>query len=181
MWTRTIVTRTSHRVALGGILIWTLTASSGGAQTTVLTSVPVYPGVLIQTGLLTYVTGASRTAEVTVTELGSPGATSTVRVTFYDETERAIFKDEGTLKRGQPVHVVLPLSMPQRNVRLRASVLIFERAGKKTVPVTVLESGDIDSFTILVACSPPEEKQDIQGSWCPPPGVGVATDIAVPE
>ena len=179
MWTRTIVTRTRHRVALGGILIWMLTASASAAQTTVLTTVPVYPGVLIQTGLLTYATGAYRSAEVTVTELGSPGAISTVRVTFYDETDRAIFKDEGTLKRGQPVHVVLPLGMPQRSVRLRASVLIFEKAGQKTVPVTVLETGDIDSFTIQVACSPPEEKQDIEGVWCPPPGI--ATHIAVKE
>jgi len=164
---------------MGGILIWMLTASSSAAQTTVLTSVPVYPGVLIQTGLLTYATGTYRAAEVTVTELGSAGAMSTVRVTFYDETDRAIFKEEGTLQRGQPFHVVLPLRMPERSVRLRASVLIFEKAGKKTVPVTVLESGDIDSFTILVACAPPEEKEDIEGISCPPPGI--ATHIAVQE
>jgi len=180
MWTRKIVTSaTRHRVAVGGILIGMLTASSSAAQTTVLTTVPVYPGVLIQTGLLTYATGAYRTAGVTVTELGSPGAMSTVRVTFYDETDRAIFKDEGTLQRGQPVHVVLPLGMPERSVRLRASVLIFEKTGNKTVPVTVVESGDIDSFTIQLACAPPEEKQDIHGVSCPPPGI--ATHIAVKE
>ena len=180
MWRQRFVTSIAgHRAVIAALAISVFAGSSSQAQTNVLTSNPGYPGVLIQTGLLTYVTGTNRTAEVTVTELGSSAATSTVRVTFYDETNRAIFKDQRTLQKSQPVHVVLPLVMPERSVRLRASVLIFEKTGNKTVPVTVLETGDIDSFTINVACAPPEEKGDIQGVWCPPPGV--ATDIVVQE
>ena len=180
MWKQRFVTSVArHRAVIAALAISVLAGSSSQAQTNVLTSVPVYPGVLIQTGLFTYLTGANRTAEVTVTELGSSSATSTVRVTFYDETNRAIFKDQRTLQRSQPVHVVLPLGMPERSVRVRASVLIFEKTGKKTVPVTVVESGDIDSFTIQVACAPPEEKQDIHGVACPPPGI--ATHLTVQE
>jgi hypothetical protein len=155
-----------------------LAAASSGAQTEVLTSVPVYTGVLIQTGLLTYATGENRSADVTVTELGAPGATSTVRVTFYDEADRAIFRDEGELQRGQPVHVVFPLHMPDGSVRLRASVLIVEKTGKKTLPVMVLESVDLGSFAIeeRVSCSPPEDKEGVT-PYCPPPAI--ATKIAV--
>ena len=163
---------TKHRLAIGGVVIWMLGASSSGAQTDVLTDVPVYPGWLIQTGFHTYATGAHRSADVTVTELGSPGAMSTVRVTFYDETDRAFFKQERELLRGQPAHVVLPLDMPERSVRLRVSVLIVEKTGKKTLPVMVLESVDLGSFTIeeRVSCAPPEDKGGVS-PYCPPPGM----------
>ena len=180
MWNQRFVTSIAgRRVVIVVLAISVLAGSSSQAQTGGLTTPAVYPGVLIQSGLLSFATGAYRSAQVTVTELGSSGALSTVRVTFYDETDRPIFKAEGTLRRGQPVHVVLPLNMPTPSVRLRASVVIFEKTGKKTVPVTVLETADIDSFTIPFACAPPEEKEDIQGVWCPPPAF--ATHIAVQE
>ena len=180
MWIQTFVRSiTKHRVAIGGIVMWMVAASSSGAQS-VLTSVPVYPGVLIQMGLVSFVTGRDQSAEVTVTELGSPDALSTVRVVFYDETDRAIFKEEGTLRRGQPVHVVLPLDMPERSVRLRASVLIVEKTGEKTLPVMVLESVDLGSFAIeeRVSCAPPEDKEGVT-PYCPPPGV--ASEVAVSQ
>ena len=179
MWTRKVVTSIArHRAAAGCLVISMLAASPGVAQTVVLTSPQVYPGILIQTGLLAFITGPGRSAEVTVTELGAVGARSTVRVTFYDATDRAIFRGEGELQRGRPVHVKLPLNMPERTVRLRASILIVDRAGQKTLPVTVLESVDIDSFAIeeRVSCAPPEEKEDI---WCPP--IAIATHITVQE
>jgi hypothetical protein len=179
MWTRKVVTSiTRHRAAIGCFVIWMLAASSGLAQTVMLTSTEVYPAVLIQTGLLTFIPGPGRSAEVTVTELGAPDARSTVRVAFYDETDRAILKDEGELQRGQPVHVKLPLAMPERSVRLRASILIVDKTDAKTLPVVVLESVDINSFAVeeRVSCAPPEEKEDI---WCPP--IAIATHIAVRE
>lgn len=179
MWIQRLSTSmTRHRLALGGVVISMLAASSSGAQTDVLTAVPVYPGVLIQTGFITYVTGEHRSADVTVTELGAPGAVSTVRVTFYDEADRAFFREERELLRGQPVHVTLPLDMPDRSVRLRASVLIVEKTGKKTLPVMVLESVDLGSLAIeeRVSCAPPEDKEGVT-PYCPPPGM--ATSIAV--
>ena len=51
MWTRTIVTsRTRHRVALGGILIWMLAASaSAGLNIAWSATVPVYPSMVMET------------------------------------------------------------------------------------------------------------------------------------
>ena len=95
-----------------------------------------------------------------------------MRVTFFDETDRAIFKDEGTLQRGQPVHVRLPLDMTERSVRLRASILIFEKTGRKSLPIIVLESVDLGSFAVeeRISCAPPDDREGVS-PYCPPPGL----------
>ncbi len=46
MWTQKFMRSiTNHRVALGGVVIWMLAASSSGAQTDVLTTASVYPAI----------------------------------------------------------------------------------------------------------------------------------------
>jgi hypothetical protein len=142
------------------------------AQDGVLTSTATKAVTEIKTGLLGFVTGTGRSAEVLITELGPRGVTSMVRITFFDETNQAVFKDEAILERGTPVHVVLPLDMAARRVNLRLLVTLVRDSQSKSLPVMVLEDVDVPSFTIedRVSCAPPEDK-DGATPYCPPPAI----------
>ena len=142
------------------------------AQSGVLTTTATRTTTEIKTGLLAFLTGPGRSAEVLITELGPRGVTSTVRVTFFDEVDQAVFKDEAVLQRGTPVHVMLPLDVAARRVNLRVLVTLVRDSRSKSLPVVVLEDVDALSFTIedRVSCSPPEEK-DGTTPYCPPPAI----------
>ena len=173
---RVVTSMTKFRVAAGCMALWTVaTASVGAGQGDVLTGPQVRSGVLIRTGLLTFFTGENRFVGVTVTELGAPESRSTVRVAFYDAADRLVFSEEGTLQRGLPVRLELPLNMADKLVQLRMSAEIVGRPGRDSIPVLVLESIDLDSFAIeeRVFCAPPEDKEGAT-PWCPPPAVATS-------
>ena len=156
MWTPAVVSsRTRSRGCLALIALWLLAASSSGAQETVQT------GVRMDTGLLTFFTGERRSAVVTVAEVGGLGVTSTVRVIFYDASDRVLLRDEQTLQRGHPARFELPLGMPERAVQVRASIRIVGAAGRYSAPIMVLEDVDAGTLTIepRISCAPPSGRQ----------------------
>lgn len=164
--------RAARLVVAGSFVIAALGSPSiatgqGGA----LATLPAKTVTEIKTGLLGFLTGGGRTAEVLITELNAR-ATSTVRVTFFNEANQTVFKEDAVLHRGQPVHVVLPLDMPARRVNLRLLVTLTRDSLAKSLPVVVLEDVDPLAFTIgdRVLCAPPEDK-DNATPYCPPPGI----------
>jgi hypothetical protein len=106
---------------------------------------------------------------VTVTELGARGVTSAVRVIFYDPEDRVIFRGEGVLQRGQPVHVELPLDMSGPRVQARASIRLVGQVERNTLPVMTLESLDPLTLTIepRILCAPPAGRQGPVLPLCP--------------
>lgn len=155
----------------GSIVMTALAApSAAAAQDGGLTTWDTKAVIEIKTGLLAFFTG-SHSAEVIITEMAAR-TTSAVRVTFLNEANQAVFKEEAVLHRGQPVHVVLPLDMPVRRVNLRLLVTLTRDPLAKSLPVMVLEDVDTASFTIedRVSCAPPEDK-DGATPYCPPPAM----------
>jgi hypothetical protein len=136
-------------------------------------------GIQLETGLHTFFSGTNRFIQVTVTELGGTDVTSTVRVTFFDANDRPIFRDGGTLERGRPVRLELPLAMAQPRVQLRATIRISGLAGRNTAPAVVVEDVDPLSLTIgtRISCAPPIHRQGPVEPYCPEV---VATSFVVP-
>jgi hypothetical protein len=173
MWTRAFVTSFGGRLVVAGSVVMAVLAAppQAAGQGGVLTTTPTKAVTEIKTGLLAFLTGAGRSAEVLITEL-NPRATSAVRVTFFNEANQAVFKEDAVLHRGQPVHVVLPLDMPVRRVNLRLLVTLTRDPLARSLPVMVLEDVDTGSFAIedRVSCAPPEDK-DGATPYCPPPAM----------
>jgi hypothetical protein len=173
MWTREFVTSLAARQVVAGCMVMALLGapSAAAGQGVVLTTAPTKAVTEIKTGLLAFLPGAHRSAELLITELNTR-ATSAVRVTFFNEANQVVFKADAVLHRGQPVHVVLPLDMPVRRVNLRLVVTLTRDPLVRSLPVMVLEDVDMASFTIedRVSCAPPEDK-DGATPYCPPPAM----------
>ena len=136
-------------------------ASAAGAQ-------ELLTGFQIDTGLLTFFTGANRSVAISVTELGARTAASDVRITLFDETNRVVFRHDGVLRRDSPVLVDVPLNFSQRRLRLRASVRIVGPAGRNSAPVLVIESADELSLAIeeRISCAPPADREGPVTPYC---------------
>lgn len=174
MWKQQLETSLAGRVVVAGSLLMAMLVprSLAAGQSDVLTSSPTKTVTEIKTGLLSFMTGDGRYTAVQMTELGSRGVTSNVRVTFFDAANQLVFKEEAVLERGQPVYIALPLDMAARRVSLRVVVRLVRDSNARSLPVMVLEDVDGLSFTIedRVSCSPPEEK-DGTTPYCPPPAM----------
>jgi hypothetical protein len=168
-----LVTSLAARLVVAGSFVMTMLAapSVAAAQGGGLTAPAGKAVTEIKTGLLGFLTGAGRSAEALITEL-NPRVTSAVRVTFLNEANQVVFKEDAVLSRAQPVHVVFPLNMPLRRVNLRLLVTLTRDPLSRSLPVVVLEDVDTASFTIgdRVSCSPPEDK-DGATPYCPPPAI----------
>jgi hypothetical protein len=150
-------------------VLWLMAPSSIGAQVVQASAVP-QAGVEFLTPLMTFFATPRRSADVTVTELGPRGVTSTVRIVVYGPDDQVVARFQDTLQRGQPVSYSLPLgpSMPRQ---LRFSILIFGVAGRSSQPAWALEDVDGLNFTIgdrvLCAQSQPAEREGPVTPYCP--------------
>jgi hypothetical protein len=150
--------------------LWLLTASSIGAQDIVQTGALLQTGVQLDTPLMTFFATPRRSADVTVTELGPRGVTSTVRITVYGPDDRVVARFQDTLQRGHPVSYSLLLdpSMPRQ---LRFSILTFGVPGRNSQPAVALEDVDGLNFTIgdriLCAQSQPADREGPVTPLCP--------------
>jgi hypothetical protein len=144
---RLLTSRTGSRAALTGAVLWLMAASSTGAQEVVPPSAVLQTGVEFLTPLMTFFATPKRSADVTVTELGSRGVTSTVRIVVYGPEDQVVARFQDTLQRGDPVSYSLLLdpSMPRK---LRFSILIFGAPGRNSQPAWALEDVDGLNFTI---------------------------------
>lgn len=181
MWTQALVRSFATRLVAAGSLVTAMLGAPprAAAQDSGLTSSPTRTVTEIKTGLLAFLAGSGRSAEVLITELGPRGVASSVRVTFFDAANQVVFKEEAVLERGQPVHVVLPLEMTARRVHLRLVVRLVRDSNTRSLPVMVLEDVDGPSFTIedRVSCAPPEDK-DGATPYCPPPAIVSTSTIS---
>jgi hypothetical protein len=163
MWRQELVASTTgHRGLVTGVVMWLAAASSIGAQ-------PIPTSIQMETGFLGFFTGAKRSVEVRVTEVGALTAESNVRVLFRNAADRVIFRGTGVLKRGQPVSVVLPLNMLERRVVVRASILIQGQLASGSSVNVVMEDIDAGSFTIgqRISCSVPASREGPVSPFCP--------------
>jgi hypothetical protein len=163
MWRLTVVRSiASRRGPIAGIVMWLAAASAIGAQ-------PIATSIQMETGLMSFFTGAGRLIEVRVTEVGAWTAESHVQIAVRNAADRIIFRGEGVLKRGQPVRLELPLNMDERRVRLRASIVIEGQLGSSSSPIVVLEDVDAGSFTIgeRFTCSVPASREGPVSPFCP--------------
>lgn len=154
---------TGHRGRLACLALWLLATVPGGAQVTTQTATQ------IETGLLSFFSGANRTVKVTVTELGGRTVQSQVRIVFFDATDRVVGRHEGVLARGRPVSFEVPIGTSDPQVQLRASVVLIGATGRPTTPVVVVEDVDANSLTIgqRVTCSPPASREGPVTPFCP--------------
>ena len=155
---------TSRRGSLAAVTcgaLWLLTASPIGAQVVVQPSPGLLTGVEFLTPLMTFFPTPRRSADITVTELGPRGVTSTVRIVVYGPDDQVVARFQDTLQRGHPVSYSLLLapSMPRQ---LRFSILIFGVPGRNSQPAWALEDVDGLNFTIgdriLCAQSQPADR-----------------------
>lgn len=164
MRTHSLVTFiTGHRGRLACLALWLLATVPGGAQVATRT------GTQIDTGLLSFFSGANRSVKVTVTELGGRAVQSQVRITFLDSADRVVGSQDGVLARGRPVFLELPLSTSEPQVQLRASVVLIGATGRRTTPVVTLEDVDANSLTIgqRITCAPPASREGPVTPYCP--------------
>lgn len=154
---------TGHCGRLACLALCLLATAPGGAQVTAQTATQ------IETGLLSFFSGANRSVKVTVTELGARTVQSQVRIVFFDATDRIVGRHDGVLVRGRPVSFEVPLGTSDPQVQLRASVLLVGATGRRTTPVVVLEDVDADSLTIgqRVTCAPPASREGPVTPFCP--------------
>lgn len=126
-------------------------------------------GVRLESGLLSFFTGAGRTVLLTVTEVGSDTAESRVRLVYRDAADQVVARDEGRLGRGTPYTFELPLEMGDPRVQLRVSVTIARVRGSGSAPVVSVESVDAGSFAIeeRVTCAPPASREGPVTPFCP--------------
>jgi hypothetical protein len=171
MRTRDLVTSVATRVAVSIVMVVLGASLVAAAQSNSLITPPAKTVTEIKSGFLGFFTGGGRTAEVLITELNT-GTRSTVRVTFFNDANKAVFKQDAVLDREQPIHVVLPLDMAARRVNLRLVVTLTRDSLAKSLPVVVLEDVDPLGFTIedRISCAPPEHK-DNTTPYCPPPAI----------
>ena len=165
--------RTSRRGSLAAVTcgaLWLLTASPIGAQELVQPSAVLQTGVEFLTPLMTFFATPKRSADVTVTELGPRGVTSTVRIVVYGPDDQVVARFQDTLQRGDPVSYRLALD-PSMPPKLRFSILIFGLAGRNSQPAWALEDVDGLNFTIgdriLCAQSQPAEREGPVTPYCP--------------
>lgn len=164
MWRQRLLTaRAGSRAALTFSALWLLAASSAGGAQELLT------GVQMDTGLMTFQASPRRSANVTVTELGGRGVTSTVRIAVYGPDERVLTRTEATLQRGQPVTFSYQVT-PVTPRLLRFSIVMFGVTGRNTQPVVTLEDVDDDRITIgqRISCSLPADRSGPVTPYCPP-------------
>jgi hypothetical protein len=165
--------QTSRKGSLAAVtcgVLWLLTASSIGAQEVVQPSAVLQTGVEFLTPLMTFFATPKRSADVTVTELGPRGVTSTVRIVVYGPEDQVVAKFQDTLQRGHPVLFSLPLdpSMPRK---LRFSIQSIGVAGRPSQPAWALEDVDGLNFTIgdriYCAQSQPADQKGPVTPLCP--------------
>jgi len=165
--------RTSRRGSLAAVTcgaLWLLTASPIGAQELVQPSAVLQTGVEFLTPLMTFFATPKRSADVTVTELGPRGVTSTVRIVVYGPDDQVVARFQDTLQRGHPVSFSLLLapSMPRQ---LRFSIMSFGVPGRNSQPAWTLEDVDGLNFTIgdriLCAQSQPADRDGPVTPYCP--------------
>lgn len=89
---------------------------------------------------------------MTVADLGSTAAASTVTVEFRDTSNQRRASDSATLTRGTPVRLRLSLPAGSGLTQLRAVVTITPRVGG-SVPIVSLE--DLDANTLVIRTLPP--------------------------
>ncbi len=165
--------RTSRRGSLAAVTcgaLWLLTASPLGAQELVQPSAVLQTGVEFLTPLMTFFATPRRSVDVTVTELGPRGVTSTVRIVVYGPNDQVVARFQDTLYRGHPVFYSLHLD-PSMPLKLRFSVQSIGAAGRNSQPAWVLEDVDGLNFTIgdriVCAQSQPADREGPVTPYCP--------------
>lgn len=137
-----------------------LATVSGGAQSASST------GIRLETGLQTFFTGEQRSMQVTVTEVGTPTASSRVYIAVVNAREEVVASGEGDLRRKQPVQFELPLEGERgRRLQLRVVISILGPPARgNSRPIVVLEQFDPNGFTIG---GPPVSCAAATGSYSP--------------
>ena len=154
--------RTAGRWLAVALSVGMLAPSIGHAQLTTPT-VPV-PDRQMKSGL--HWISEQHIATVTVSDVGEPGALSSVRIEFRDPTDRLVAAVDGHLKPGAPVRLRSQVRPGAGLQQLSAYVSVTNLAGGP-VPMTVFEDIGPDGFIArIIVCGPPGQRGGGQ-EMCP--------------
>jgi hypothetical protein len=154
--------RTAGRWLALALGVGVIAPAIGHAQLTTPT-VPV-PDRQMKSGL--HWISEQHIAAVTVSDVGQPGALSSVRIELRDPTDRLVAAADGQLRPGVPVRLRSQIKAGAGLQQLSAYVSVTNLSGGP-VPMTVFEDIGPDGFVArIIVCGPPGHRGGGQ-EMCP--------------